>query len=539
MALRVAAVTSAHRHLHVPVGVLVGAALVVALVAIAPLYLVVRASEATAASWDLILRGRTVALTARTLGLAAAVTAAATTLGVAAAWLVVRSDIPYRRVWGTLFALPLVFPSYVGAFTLLAALGPRGLVQGWLAPLGIDRLPDIGGFPGAFLALTLFTYPYVYLVAAVALRGLDPSWEEAARSLGRSRPEVFRTVTLPLLRPALAGGALLVALYVLHDFGAVSLMRYQTFTQAIFLQYKGAFDRTPAAILSLILVILALLVVAGEQRARGRARYHRTGAGASKPVRAVALGRWRLPALAFSMALVAVALVLPAGVLVYLLIRGMAEGIPLNLTVSAIGGSVLVSALAALAALAAALPVATLAARYPGRAARMAEASTYVGYALPGLVVALAFVFLTAARVPLLYQSVPLVVLAYVVLFLPQAVEPLKGGLLQVSPRIEEAGRTLGRDRGHVYRRIVLPALARPALTGAALVCLTAMKELPATILLRPTGFETLATRVWTSASAGLYSRAAVPALLLVLVASVPLWALAGRLGATQAKEAR
>ena len=528
------AVAVARRHRRVPAGLAVSAGFVLALVAVAPVYLVVRASEATSSSWDLILRGRTATLTLNTLGLAAAVTAASTAIGVAAAWIAVRTDIPGRRVWATAFALPLVFPSYVGAFALLAALGPRGLVQGWLEPLGVDRLPDIGGFPGAFLALTLFTYPYVYLVAASALRGIDPTWEEAARTLGRNRWFGFRTVTLPLLRPALAGGALLVALYVLHDFGAVSLMRYQTFTQAIFLQYKAAFDRTPAAILSLILIALALIVVVFEQRARGRARYHRTGAGSGRRPRPIRLGRWRVPALAFAAVLVLVALVLPAGVLVYLLVQGVREGVPLNLTIGAVGGSAIVSSLGALVTVAAALPIAILAARFPGSAARAAEGAAYVGYALPGLVVALAFVFLTAGNVPLLYQSLPLVVLAYVVLFLPQAVAPLKAGLLQVNPRIEEAGRTLGRNRSQVVRRIVLPALARPASFGAALVCLTAMKELPATILLRPTGFETLATRVWTSASAGLYSRAAVPALLLILVASVPLWALAGRLGAAE-----
>ena len=528
-----AILTRDRRHPRVPAGLAVAALAVIGLVAVAPVYLVVRASEATASSWDLILRGRTLALAGRTIGLTLAVTAATSVLGVSAAWLAVRTDIPGRRIWSTLFALPLVFPSYVGAFTLLAMLGPRGLLQGWLEPLGVERLPNIAGFTGAFLALTLFTYPYVYLVAASALRGIDPAWEEAARTLGRSRWHSFRTVTLPLLRPAIAGGGLLVALYVLHDFGAVSLMRYSTFTQAIFLQYRAAFDRTPAAILSLLLVALAVFVVAAEQRARGRARYHRSGSGATRQPRRITLGRWRTPAVLFSGALVTAALVLPSSVLGYLLVRGLREGVPLNLTLGAVGGSALASTVGAAVTVAAALPLALLAARFPGALSRLGEGTAYVGYALPGIVVALAFVFLTAG-VPLLYQSLPLVVLAYVVLFLPQAVEPLKGGLLQINPRIEEAGRTLGRSRAQVVRRVVLPALARPALSAAALVCLTAMKELPATILLRPTGFETLATRVWTSASAGLFSRAAVPALLLVLVASVPLWALAGRLGMSE-----
>jgi iron(III) transport system permease protein len=516
---------------------LAAAALVVCgLVGLPVVYLAVRAAEASEGSWYLILRSRTVWLALRTVGLAAAVTATAGTIGVAFAWLAVRSDLPYRRVWAVLYALPLVVPSYVGAFVLLAALGPKGLVQGWLEPFGIDRLPDIGGFSGAYLALTLFTYPYVYLVSAAAIRGLDPSLEETARTLGRPRWEVFRRVTLPLLRPAIAAGGLLVALYTLHDFGAVSLMRFPTFTQAIYLQYRAAFDRTPAAILSLMLLAIAFAVVAAEQRFRSRARYYRTGAGAARGLPAVPLGRWRWGALALSVAVLGLALVLPVGVLAYLLVRGLDAGIPLNLTVGAAGNSVLISGAGAVAAMLLALPVAGLAGRYPGRGANSVERVAYAGYALPGLVVALAFVFFAVSYAPAVYQSLPLVVAAYVVLFLPQVAEPLKSGLQQLSPRLEEAGRTLGRGPGVVFRRVVLPLLARPAAAGMALVFLTAMKELPATLLLRPTGFETLATRIWSSASAGLYSRAAVPALLIVLVSAVPLSLLARHVGVEEVR---
>lgn len=519
------------RRRRVPAGLAGTALLVCALVGLPVVYLAVRAAGASEGGWDLILRSRTVWLALRTIGLAGAVTVTASGIGVAFAWLAVRSDLPFRRVWAILYALPLVIPSYVGAFALLAALGPKGLVQGWLEPLGVDRLPDIGGFPGAYLALTLFTYPYVYLVSVAAIRGLDPSLEETARTLGRPRWEVFRGVTLPLLRPPIAAGGLLVALYTLHDFGAVSLMRFPTFTQAIYLQYRAAFDRTPAAILSLMLVAIAFAILAAEQRFRGRARYYRAGAGAARELSSVPLGRWRWGALVLSGAVVGLALVLPVAILTYLLVRGLDAGIPLNLTVGAAGNSVLVSAAGAFAAMLLALPVAALASRYPGRGANVVERVAYVGYALPGLVVALAFVFFASRYAPVIYQSLPLVIAAYGVLFLPQVAEPLKSGLLQLSPRLEEAGRTLGRGPGAVFRRVVLPLLARPAGAGMALVFLTAMKELPATLLLRPTGFETLATRIWTSASAGLYSRAAVPALLIVLVSIVPLSALARRIG--------
>ncbi|MEX2421757.1 MAG: iron ABC transporter permease, partial [Actinomycetota bacterium] len=504
-----------------------------ALVALPIAYLLLRSSEATPSSWDLILRNRTVWLALRTIGLAAAVTAAAIAIGVPAAWLVVRSDLPMRRLWATLFVLPLAFPSYVGAFALLSALGPRGIVQGVLeGPFGIQRLPDIGGFSGAFLALTLFTYPLVYLVVAASLRSLDPSFEESSLTLGMSRRTSFLRVTIPLLRPSIAAGGLLVGLYVIHDFGAVSIMRFPTFTQAIFLQYRAAFDRTPAAILSLMLVALALAVVLAERRASGRARYYRSGAGTPRPPQPVALGRWRWPALAFAGTVVTLALILPVSVLIYWLVRGLSAGIPANVTLAATGGSVLASAGGATATLVLAFPIAIVAVRFPGRLARAAQTISYAGYALPGLVVALSLVFFAAAYAPALYQSLVLMIGAYVILFLPQAVEPVRGGLLQLDPRVEEAARVLGQNRVSVLRRVVLPLLSGPAFAALALVFLTVMKELPATLLLRPTGFETLSTRVWTSASAGLYSRAALPALILVAVSAIPAWLLARRLEA-------
>jgi iron(III) transport system permease protein len=493
-------------------------------------YLVLRAAEASSQSWDLILRSRTVWLALRSTGLAVAVTAAAVSIGVPLAWLTTRTDLPLRRLWAVLVALPLVIPSYVGAFALIAAFGPRGMIQAILeGPFGIERLPGIGGFTGAFLALTLFTYPYVYLLVSAGIRGSDPAFEDAARSLGRSRFAAFRSVTLPMLKPSIAAGGLLVALYTLHDFGAVSLMRFNVFTQAIYLQYKGAFDRTPAAILSLMLIALAAVVLVLERRARGRARYHRSGSGSQRPLSPISLGKWRWPALGFCAGITLIAFVLPVAVMIYWLTRGLTLGIDIGFPWGPAAGSVLVSGAAALLAVVAGFPIALLAARFPGRASTLAERLSYTGYALPGLVVALAFVFFAANFLPRLYQSLPLVVVAYVVLFLPQASEPLRGSLLQIGPRIEEAGRALGRRRLAIYRHLVAPLVSRGALAGAALVFLTAMKELPATLLLRPTGFETLATRVWTGASVGLYSKAAAPALTLIVLCAIPLYLLVRR----------
>jgi iron(III) transport system permease protein len=494
------------------------------------LYLALRASEADASSWDLILRMRTVWLVLRTLGLALAVTTAAIAIGVPLAWLTTRTDLPGRRWWAVLVSLPLVIPSYVGAFALIAAFGPRGMLQQVLeGPFGIERLPDITGFPGAFIALTFFTYPYVFLLVSAGIKGLDPSLEDASRSLAQTRWTTFRRVTLPSLRPSIAAGGLLVALYALHDFGAVSLMRFPAFTQAIYLQYKGAFDRTPAALLSLMLVGLALSVLVLEQRARGRARYYRSGAGTTRPVAPIDLGRWKWPSLLFCAGVTLLALVGPLSVIVFWLFRGLAVGTDVRLTLGPAGGSILVSMGAAVVAVIAAFPIARLSARHQGTFTRNVERLSYAGYALPGIVAALAFVFFASNFAPWLYQSLPLVVIAYVVLFLPQATEPLRGSLMQMGPRLEEAGRALGRTRARVYRSIVVPLVARGALAGAALVFLTSMKELPATLLLRPTGFDTLATSIWSGAAAGLYSKAAAPALLLIAICAVPLYILVRR----------
>lgn len=499
-------------------------------------YLAIRAAGASAEAWEVVFGLDTVLLGARTLGLAAAVTAACIAIGVSMAWLVVRTDLPGARSFGVLLALPLVVPSYVGAFAIQAWFGNDGLLAG---ALGLETVPTVSGFWGAWLALTLFTYPYVFLVAAAGMRGLDPALEEASRTLGASRRGAARRVMLPLLRPSIAAGGLLVALYVVHDFGAVSLMRYETFTQAIFVQYRSAFDRTPAAILSLMLVAVALAILAIEQRARGRARYFRSGAGATRPLRRLPLRRWRWPAFAAASAIVLVALGMPLVSLVDRFVAGLLDGIDPAPIARATAGAVAVSAVGAVLALAAAFPVALTSTRYPGGLSRTAERASYVGYALPGLVVALAFVFLSSNAVPWLYQTLPLVVVAYVVLFLPQMTEPLRGALLQLNPRFEEAGRSLGRTRRDVFRTITVPLVSRPMLAGLALVFVTAMKELPATLLLRPTGFETLATQVWSWAAIGAYSQAAAPALLLVLVCAGPLYVLSRRLDVGQLQEAR
>jgi iron(III) transport system permease protein len=501
---------------------LAAAGLGVAAVAALPLvYLVIRASEDGLPDLTgTLLEGRTATLLLHTAGLAVAVTAGAVLVAVPLAWLTARSDLPARRSFSVLTALPLAVPSYVGGYTFVAALGPRGMLQGVLEPLGVDRLPSVYGFTGAFAVLTLSTYPYILLTVRAALDGLDPALEEAGRSLGRSPQATFFSVVLPQLRPSILAGALLVALYSLHDFGAVSLLKFDSFTRAIYLQYQSSFDRARAATLGLFLVALTVVVLVGEARARGRAAVARAR---RVPAPTVPLGRWRWPAAVFCGAVVALALGLPLGVIGYWMLRGGAAGESLRLTTTLAGHSVGVSAFGAGVALVAAWPVAVLSARHPGRLAAVVERGSYLGYALPGIVVALAMVFLGARLLPGLYQTQAMLALAYVVLFLPQAVGALRSSLLQVSPSLEEAARSLGCGRRGVWSRVTLP-LVRPGLSaGFGLVFLTAMKELPATLLLAPIGFTTLATQVWGSTNEALFARAAAPALAIVALSALPL----------------
>jgi iron(III) transport system permease protein len=497
------------------------AALVIASIALTPVaYLALRVLDSGVEAWELLLGPRTLQIVGRSAGLALTVTAGALFLGILAAWLVTRTDLPGRRLWTMLLSLPLAMPSYVGAFAWVAALGPGGLLQAGLPEaLRLDPWPEIYGFWGTWSLLTLLTYPYVMLTARSTLLRQDPALEDASRSLGHGEWSTFVRVTLPQLRPALGAGALLVVLYTLSDFGAVSLLRYETFTWAIYNQYRGAFDRTLAALLSLVLVAATLLILTAESALRGKTHTQRARAGLAR--RTVRLGPWSVPALLACAGLILPSLGLPVTVTMYWLVRGLRAGEPLAALPTYAWNSVFVSLLAALACGLMAVTVSLAATRFSGRAGRLAERLCYLGYGLPGIVIGLALVFFGARWAPMLYQTLALLVLAYCVRFLPQAVGSVSASLRQINPRLEEAALGLGRRRVSVFLSVTLP-LAWPGMVGGmALVFLTTMKELPVTLLLAPIGFETLATQIWSATSEAFLARAAAPSLLLLLLSAL------------------
>ena len=497
---------------------LVGAAMALPLA-----YLAVRSLGAPSEAWELFFRLRTAQILWRSVLLVLVVTGGTLIIGVPLAWLTARTDMPMRRLLSVLVALPLVIPTYVGGFLAISALGPRGLVQGMLEPLGVSRLPEIYGLPGASATLILLSYPYVYLTVRAALMRMDPSLDESARLLGHGTTSTFFRLTLPQLRPAMISGSLLVALYTLSDFGAVSLMRYESFTWAIYQQYQAAFARTIAAVLALGLVGLAAVVLVIESLARGRSRYYRSSSGSERSQSVIELKRMRWPAAGLTWFVVLAALGLPTAVLGYWLVNGVSAGEPLLLLWSATWNAVSVSLLAAVAAALLAIPVAAIAVRHPGLISTIVYRVSHTGYAMPGIVVALALVFFGSRLATPVYQTVWLLVFAYVILFLPAALGAVRSSLVQISPRLEESARVLGRSQLRVMLSVTGPLMRSGLLMGGALVFLVTMKELPATLILGPLGFKTLATAVWSASEEAFFARAAAPALMLVLVSSIPM----------------
>jgi len=502
-------------------------------VAVPLVYIFVRALGAEPEAWQRLLQERIWKLLGNTLLLVLAVTGGALFTGVSMAWLTERTDLPGKRIFRWMLAMPLAVPAYIGAIVHLALLRPRGgIIPQFLESLFGQPVvtPSPIGFWGATFILTLFTFPYVYLLSGAAFRSLHASLEEASRIFGRTPLQTLVHVTLPALRPGLLAGALLVALDILAEYGTVALLRYETFSSAIFVQLSGRYDRSAASVLSGVLVVLAIAFLWGELRLQGQARFTQMESN-WRPAPPMPLGKWRIPAFLIVFGVVSASLLVPFTVLLFWSIQAFVD--PETLSTLFRTGSqgfgnyvwngLWSSSAAAVIAVGLSLPVALLSVRYPNRFSKFISRFCQVGYAIPGVVIALSLVLLVNRALPFLYATPFVVVIAYVLRHMPQAVRASESALNQLSPSLEEASRTLGRTSLQTLIQVTLPLILPGLLAGGALVFLTSLKELPATLLLRPAGFDTLAVRVWVWAGEGFYHQTAPAALLLVLVAALPL----------------
>jgi iron(III) transport system permease protein len=488
-----------------PLGLWLVALAVAALLALPLVYVVAQASQT---GWSeivrLILRRYTFDLLWNTVILSVTVTAACAVVGTATAWLVEKTDLPGRHIWAVLVVLPVAIPDFVTGF-------------GW-----VSVAPAVHGFPGAALVMTLALYPLVYLPVAASFRGADPGHEEVARSLGLSRVATFRRVTLTQARPALLGGCILVSLALLAEYGAFEVLRYQTLTTQIFFESQSSYNIPVASSLTLILVVLSFAVLGGDALARGKGRVTRT-TRAVRARRPHHLGRATLPSLLGLFTLVGLALGVPIGVVLYWMIVGGNTTLPSSTSV--VGAALTTAGYAAAAGALAtvlALPVALLAVRYPRRSTAALERGTFVVQAIPGLIIALALVYFSIRALQPLYQSTPLLIIGYAIMFFPLALVAVRTSVAQAPLALEDVARSLGRRRLAVWWSVVLPLVGPGLAAGFCLVFLSTVTELTLTLVMIPTGVQTLATQFWAYTTNLSYAAAAPYAGLMMLIAAVP-----------------
>ncbi|HEX3909792.1 MAG TPA: iron ABC transporter permease [Solirubrobacteraceae bacterium] len=460
-------------------------------------------------------------LLVNTVALVFVATAACAVLGVGVAYLIERTDLPGRRLWAVLAALPITVPAFVTSYS-------------W-----VSITPHAQGFGGATAIVTLAYFPLVYLPVAAVLRGMDPALEENARSLGLGPWRTFVRVTLPQTRLALLGGCLLVAVHLLSEFGAFAMLRFQTFTTAIYDEYRLSFDGPAASMLASVLVLLCLALLLGELALRGKGRYARVDAGAARAPTRVRLGRRRRPALGALATLTAIALGVPGFTLLYWVLHGGSTGFPVVSLLSAAGSTLELGLGAALLTTLLALPVAILTIRRPSRLATALERAAYLPYALPGIVVALSLIVLAVHWLPRIYGTRPLLLAAYAILSLPLALVAVRAALAQAPARHEELARSLGCGPLRALVRVTLPRILPGLGAAAALVFLATVTELTATLLLAPIGTQTLATQFWADATTRAFGAAAPYAALMVAISAPPTYLLTRRLGAKVAGEGR
>lgn len=489
---------------------LTGVSAVVAAVLLLPLAFL--CLEAAQEGWRqlsaLLFRHLSAVLLWNTAKLVVVVTIASAVIGTAAAWATERTTLPGRRVWAALLVLPVAIPDFVIAWS-------------W-----VSITPSLSGLPGATLVLTLGLYPLVYLPVAASFRRADPAQEEVARSLGYGPLRTFWSVTLRQARLAIAGGSLLVALYLLAEYGAFSILRYQTFTTEIFSEFQQGFNTPAAAALSLVVVVLGLVVLGGEAMASRAGRQGTPQARARIATRA-RLGRAKVSVTGALVALVGLSVGVPLSMIVYWMTSGQRTSLPAASSLAqAAWHTGIYSAAAAAIATVAALPVAVLAVRHRGRLSIFFERSGLLVEALPGLVVALALVFFVVRYARFLYESAPLLVAAYALMFFPLAFIAVRASVARVPPALEEVGRSLGRKPITVLFRVTLPLVVPGLLAAFFLVFLTAATELPATLVLVPTGVQTLATQFWSYTGQFSYGAAAPFAATMLGLALVPTYLL-------------
>ena len=467
------------------------------------IYLFLRASEKSISDLIALLsRPKTVEVLALTLVLLLIVVLINVFLGTAIAAGLHYVKIPYPRLLLVSTVLPLAIPSYVFTYT-------------WIA-----LIPSLQGFWAAVFILSLSTLPYMILAVTISFQRIDAGLIEVARSLGLSKISVFFRVILPQVRRSMSAGALLSGLYVLSDFGAVSLLNVETLTVSIQNLFKSSYDRSAASVIGLLLFFVAAIFVSLESVLKGRDFESRGAEGFQSRIRRIANPTLSIFTLFVIMLYGVLAVVVPFYVLLSRYFQNPGA-VPLSDLISASLSTISVAGLGAFLALLISLPLAFLVTQGASAYSALSGKVILAAHSLPGVVVGLALVSF-GSRLGPLYQSIFLLAFAYAVLFLAKSVATTADSLALASPQLREVAATLGKSKSSIALEVVFPIALPNIALGVLLVFLTAMKELPATLMLRPTGMETLATEIWSFAAISRFNDAAPYALLLVIIAAIP-----------------
>ena len=473
-------------------------------------------------SWDVF------SLLFNTLTLFLAVVLTSLFIGLLVSIFTVRYELPASKILFSLTILPLVIPSYIGALTYISAFSPRGLFVDIFSSFGLYQISGIDGFVGSWIVLTLFTYPYVQLVCSSALRNLDSTVEDAARSLGVKKIKMYTSVVLPRLKKPIIYSSLLVGLYVISDFGAVSLMKYGTMTKAIYSYYVININGDPVIFYSTILIFLAL-IISFAQRGSDISRSAKVS-GTPREIEKIKLSKKpKILVLAFFFVLIFFSLFVPVSVLGYWLFRGLAQGNSVSGALSGILGSLSAATVTSILAMIIATPIVVMISQYRSKFGDLFEKVTLTLYGLPHIAVGISMLFITIKIFPSIYQTFITLIISYLIVFLPQAVGGGQASMEQVKLSYIEASSGLGFSKIDTFFKITFPLIYRGLLAGAALVFLSTMKELPQTLLLRPTGFSTMAVDIWSNASEALFTQAAFSAFILLAISAFPTYILSTR----------
>ena len=460
-----------------------------------------------------------------TLSLFVVVVLSSTALGLCVSILTTRYELFGSKLLFTLSVLPLVIPSYIGALTYVSTFSSKGLFVQFFLNSSSNQFSGLSGFIGSWIVLTLFTYPYVLIICTSALRNLDATVEDAARSLGISGFSIYSRVILPRLKQPIIYSGLLVGLYVLSDFGAVSLMNYSTLTKAIYSYYTIDINGDPLIFYSIILIMLSL-VISYTQRG-GRINYSQKVSGTPRVSKKILLSlKGKLLAYSFFSILITFGLLIPISVLSYWVVKGANGGNLISSVFEGLFGSLTTAVSSSIFAMIIAIPIVVMLSQQNSKLSRFFERILLSLYGLPHIAVGVALLFITIKLIPSIYQTFFTLIFSYVIVFIPQVIGSGKASMEQVKKSYLEASSGLGMNKLKTFTKITFPLIFSGISSGAALVFLSTMKELPQTLLLRPTGFNTLAIDIWSNASEGLYSQASFSSIILLLVSAIPTYIL-------------